>query len=89
MTPGSPVIIMVRLDGIAYLTGEIVEITPTEILLAKVTWHRETGRHGEFLAGAPSKEREQYPPAMIVALRRADCPLIAGPWAGDLLAGSL
>lgn len=86
---GQPVIVMCRLDSITYLTGELVSCNEQEVVLVRHTWHRSTGRHHQWIAGEiDSDEREAYPSEMIVRLRRADCPLIAGPWKGNLDAGS-
>jgi small nuclear ribonucleoprotein (snRNP)-like protein len=87
---GKPVVVMTRLDGITYLTGELVSYDPYEVVLTRVTWHRSTGRHHQWFAGTiNSTEREAFPPKMIVRLRREDCPLVAGPWTGDLDLASL
>lgn len=68
--PGASVVALVRMDGIAYFTGEVVRDDAHEIILRRVIWHSQTGRHSEFFAGSPSLEREPYPPGTLVRLSR-------------------
>ena len=88
--PGTAVVLYVRLDGIAYISGRVVRATPTHVVLEAVTWHRQTGRNADFLAGtSPSTEREAYPPTQEWAFRRADIPASCLGWKGDLALGTL
>ena len=90
MEAGTPIFCMVRLDSITYLTGVLVEPPGDEIVITRVTWHRATGRHHQWVAGTgDSTEREAYPADMVVRLRREDVPLLAGPWNGKIDGGSL
>lgn len=78
---------MLRLDGVAYYTGELVQLDQWHVRIKRATWHHNTGRHHEFMAGADSREREAYPPEQVLRLRAADCPLVMR-WSGSLDAGS-
>ena len=89
ITVETPVLAMVRLDGIAYYTGEVAEVTATHLILVRATWHRSTGRHHEFIAGGASEERERYNPEQRVLLALTDLPLVVAPWAGNLDAPSV
>lgn len=49
-----------------YYTGQIEEITPTEVVLRHCAWVAETGRFHQFLAEGPIKDKteiEPYPEA--------------------------
>ena len=82
---GKAVVLMVRLDSITYLTGEVTEVTATHITLKRCAWHRQTGRHNEWFAGnLDSTERETYPAEQEHVFRLADCPHITLDWPGKL-----
>ncbi len=82
--PGTTVCVFVRLDGIAYITGEVVEDDPDSYLtLRRATWHRRTGRHHEFMDGTtPSVDREAYGDKLVRLAQHAVCAVIE--WGGDL-----
>lgn len=85
--PGESVVVMVDLDAITYLTGEVVEDTAEAIVLKRCTWHRNTGRNHEFMAGANSTEREPWPREAHVRISDHARKLCMD-WAGNLDAES-
>ena len=85
--PGDGVLIKARLDGIAYFTGELVHESAYVIVVKRCTWHRQTGRHSEFTAGADSTEREAYPAKSLVRFERHSVVMVSH-WAGNLDAGT-
>ena len=85
--PGAPICVLVRIDGIAYFTGEVVEDDETAITIRRATWHRSTGRHSDFMGGADSTEREAYPAEALVRISRHAIALMVD-WPGNLDAGT-
>ena len=82
---GDSVVMLVRLDAVAYYTGEIVTIDDGAVAIRHATWWRSSGRHHKFMAGRPEKaEYEPYLPETIVEFQIDTVLAIIGPWLGDV-----
>lgn len=64
-----------------YYTGRLVQVTPTDLVLAEAAWIADTGRFGAALKSGEFNEVEPYPGAVIIPRGSiAD----ASPWAHAL-----
>lgn len=64
-----------------YYTGRIVEMTPTEIVLADAAWIADTGRFATALEKGTLSEVEPFPAGVSVA---RGAVVDVSPWPHDL-----
>jgi len=64
-----------------YYTGRIVEMTPTEIVLADAAWIADTGRFATALEKGTLSEVETFPAGVSVA---RGAVVDVSPWPHDL-----
>lgn len=64
----------------SYYTGEVIEVTESEIVLVKAAWIADTGRFAQAMSTGEFSEVEPYPDGHEVSVNRGSVTDIVRNW---------